>query len=216
MKNTLLIILMYVVCSTFCYGRTIQPGGVFFKHDPGENDSSSAKKLQYGGLHQLGLVFGDRRSGTCFNFVNGVRFSRFFTGIGIDAQLNRNIDNYYSGYYSGNNVNNTSAVYADLRYYINKKKNFFAVVNGGANFIVENMESSDNFNYEKKTGYYTTCGLGFKAKLGKEVFYSFDLSYCIKQTRFNYNYINFINEWQTDKYDMRQYSILLRMGVELF
>lgn len=208
---------MYLVCAPFSYGRTLQLEGASLKDDSKGKDSISAKKLQYGGLHQLGLVFGDRRSGTCFNFVNGVRFSRFFTGIGIDAQLNRGIDNYYSSYYYyGNNVNNTSAVYADLRYYINKKKNFFAVINGGANFIFGSMESGETFNFKKKPGYYTTCGLGFKAKLGKEVFYSFDLSYCIKQTRYNYNYVNFINEWQTDKYDIRHYSILLRMGIELF
>ena len=209
-------VIAFSFSASLLYSQLAVSSGV--KHeinDESITDTTKHQKFRYGGMHQIGLLFGDKRSSTCFNFINGIRFSRFFTGIGFDAQLNRNFNNYLSSYYVNSTIN-TSAVYADLRYYINKKKNFFAVVNGGVNLVTENLESNVNQNYKKRAGYYTSAGLGFKAKLGKEVFYSFDLSYSIKQTRFNYNYLNFINEWQADKYDIRQYSLLLRMGVELF
>lgn len=173
-----------------------------------------SQKLQYGGIQQFGLIFGESRVSSSFNLVNGLRFGRYFTGIGVDAQFNHRY--YYSNNYFSSLPYNNSAVYADLRYYINKKKNFFAIANGGVNLINEKLYSLPNEKFKKLSGYYCAFGLGFKAKLGKEVYYSFDVNYAIRQTRFNYDYINFRNEWQTEKYDVRQYSILVRMGLEIF
>ncbi|WP_317897314.1 hypothetical protein [Aurantibacillus circumpalustris] len=211
MKIIKSLIFLCCFCACFAHGRALSHPSISRFLNSNGSDTLKALKIKYGGIQQVGLIFGDRRSSTCFNFVNGIRFSRFFTGIGFDAQLNRSTNYYYE-----NNTNNTTAAYLDLRYYINKKKNFFVVANGGANFIIENMDGSFRYSYKKLPGYYTALGLGFKARLGKEVFYSFDLSYSIKQIRYNYNYTNFLNEWQTDKYDIRQYSILLRMGIEIF
>ena len=147
---------------------------------------------------------------SCFNFVNGIRFKKWFTGLGADIQFNRRLYNY------GPIPFNTSAFYIDGRYYINKNKSFFAKTDGGVNLIIEKLPSSSRENYKKLMGYHTAFGIGFKAKLGHEVFYSFDINYLIKQTRFNYNYIGFRNEWQTEKYDVRQYAIILNMGLEFF
>ncbi len=171
------------------------------------------QKVQYGGMQQFGLVFGQQRVSNNFNLINGVRFGRYFTGIGVDAQFNHKY--YYSSYYS-NFPYNTSAIYADLRYYINKKKNFFAVGDGGVNFINEKLYSSSREKYKRLSGYYGAVGIGFKAKVGKEIYYSFDVNYCIRQTRFSYSYMNYMKEWQSEKYDIRQYSILVRMGIEIF
>jgi len=170
------------------------------------------QKIMYGGMQQFGLVFGQSKTNVSFNMINGIRFKRFFTGIGVDAQFNHKQS--YS-YYSSSNYN-TSAVFVDVRYYINKKKNFFVLGDVGLNFINEKIESGNRGKYMKAPGYYAGIGLGFKARLGKEVFYSFDVNYCIRQTRFDYSYTNFIKAQQTDKYDFRQNCLLVRMGIEIF
>lgn len=170
---------------------------------------ASSQKIQYGGMQQLHLNFGESGLRSGFTFINGIRFHKFFTGIGADSQYG------YNRSYSNQSFN-TSALYADVRYYINKKKNFFAKTNGGVNLINQKLHSSVNFNYKKLTGYYTAFGLGFKAKLSEEVFYSFDINYCIRQTQFHYNYRIYGNEWRTEKYDLRQFAILVNMGIEIF
>lgn len=172
------------------------------------------QKIQYGGMQQFAMIFGSNNVGIGFNFVNGVRFDRFFAGIGADIRFSRN--DYYGGYYSNAVAWNTTSIFADGRYYINKKKNFFAKLNGGLNFIAQNLPDSDWAKYREDEGYYGAVGIGFKARLGNEVFYSFDVSYTTRQTKYNYSYRNFLSEWQTDKYDLRQNRIVLNLGIEIF
>ncbi|PBQ34239.1 hypothetical protein CNR22_21515 [Sphingobacteriaceae bacterium] len=146
--------------------------------------------------------------------INGIRFKRFFTGVGVDAEFARR--QYYYYYYMPGSFN-TSAVYADVRYYINKKKNFFVLTDLGANFITERLSFGESGKYKKQVGYYGSIGLGFKARIGKELFYSFDVSYCMKQSRYDYSYKTYIPaREQTDKYDIRKNCILVRMGIEIF
>jgi len=170
---------------------------------------AQCQKIRYGGLQQLSLIIG-QNSSFGFTMVNGIRFHKFFTGLGADAQFTGN------RYYYDFNPYNTSAAFADVRYYINKNNNFFGKINAGVNMLRDKMSSSSTYNYKKLAGYYFAFGLGFKAKLGKEVFYTFDVSYCLRQTRYNYNYVNFIKEWQTEKNDLRQFAIMVNMGFEIF
>jgi hypothetical protein len=169
------------------------------------------QKIQYGGLQQLGLTVGESGSNLGFSFTNGIRFKRFFTGIGADIQFR---NRYY--YYAPNSFN-TSAIYADARYYINKKKNFFAKLNGGVNLIPQKFfYNNDSRKLKKIPGYYGAIGLGFKAKLSEEVFYTFDISYSMRQIKYDYSYYNhFFREWQTEKFDYRRYAITLNMGLEI-
>ena len=161
----------------------------------------------------MGLIVTEKGTYTNFSLVNGVRFHKFFVGIGANTQFQRR--HVYYNYW--NPTANTSAIYIDGRYYINKKKNFFCKVNGGVNILTGKLESSANYNYKKLTGYYGAFGLGFKARIGKEIFYSFDVNYCLRQTRYNYNYLYYGNKlWQTEKYDFRQSAIIVTMGIEIF
>ena len=175
--------------------------------------AARSQKIQYGGIQQLGLVVGETKFSTSFHMINGIRFKRIFTGLGADAQFNRR-PNY--DYNHSANTYNTSAFFVDLRYYINKKKNFFVLGDAGVNYINEKLSSSERTKYTKQPGYYAGIGVGFKARIGKEVFYSFDVNYCTKQTRYTYSYQNFINQWQTEKYNLIQNCILVRMGIEIF
>jgi hypothetical protein len=169
------------------------------------------KKIQYGGLQQLGLEVGASRSYINFTLINGIRFHRFFTGIG--ASIRSAGTNYMYSY-----PHRTATLFLDGRYYLNRKKNFFALVNGGLNVILNQTEDSEYYTYKNFPGYYGGLGLGFKARLGKEAFYSFDLSYCQRQTRYHYAYRNtWISEqWFTEKYDIRQPVLLVRIGIEIF
>lgn len=174
------------------------------------------QKIMYGGMQQFGLVFGQSKTNFSFHMINGIRFKRFFAGVGADAEYgHRKTYSYYS--YYGTNSLNTSAVFADVRYYFNKKKNFFILTDLGVNYITENFSSGEYDKYKKRPGYYACIGLGFKARIGKEIFYSFDVNYCIQQARYDYSYRNYIPvREQTDKYDLRKNCLLVRMGVEIF
>jgi hypothetical protein len=173
----------------------------------------AGQSLQYGGLQQLSLSFGESGTTAGLSVVNGVRFSRFFAGIGADARFNGS--NRYYGPWAQYDAQNTSALFADARYYINKQKNFFTKVNGGVNVITSRMDETEFNHYSKHRGLYTAIGLGFKAKMGKELFYSFDVSYCTRQTRYDHHYMDF-RGWQTEKLDRKQYMIVVNLGLEIF
>jgi hypothetical protein len=174
--------------------------------------TARGQKIRYGGMQQFGLTIGRHGVNTGFSMVNGIRFKRFFTGIGADIQFRNNTVSYESY-----NPYNNSALFADVRYYINKKKNFFAKVVGGVNLIINDLGYSSYEKYDKQAGLYAGAGLGFKARIGKEVFYTFDVSYSVRQTRFvhHYNYFG-IYGWQTEKYDLRRFTIQVNMGIEIF
>ncbi len=169
-------------------------------------------QVTYGGMQQLTLNYTQSGVNPGFLMVNGVRFSRFFTGIGIDIQF-RNRNNYYN--YSANYFN-TAAIFLDGRYYINKQKNLFCKLNVGGNIITQDTPDDQRVRYDKKAGYYGAAGIGFKARIGKEIFYSFDLSYCMRQTRYDQNYLPYQTDtWFIEKVDLRRNSIMLTMGIEI-
>lgn len=176
-------------------------------------DSYSQDSLiHYGGMQQFGVCVNEKNTRFNFTFINGVRYHRFFVGLGADILFRSN-----SSYYQ--TQLNSSALFLDGRYYINKKKNFFAKVNGGVNLITENFSSDDNNKYKKRSGAFTSAGIGFKARLGNEVFYTFDLNYCYRQSIYSYSYkynFGWNSEWRNEKFDLRQYALLLNMGIEFF
>jgi len=179
----------------------------------------SAQGIHYGGMQQFQFNFGQNGSGSGLSIINGVRFSRFFVGLGADAQFGRR-ETYYQtsgwGYY-GYDIGSTATLFVDGRYYINKNKTFFAKVNGGANLLYGSQQSNDYYALNRRAGLYSACGLGFKIRLAKEVFYSFDVSYSTRQTRYDIGYLNNgNNRWYTDKYDIQRYFITVNMGIELF
>lgn len=175
---------------------------------------SYSQKLRYGGIQQLGIVVTEHETRTNFTLVNGLRFGRFFTGIGAHTQFNRR---FYNAFYYCNSIFNTTAVYVDGRYYIDKKKNFFTKVNGGVNLITQKLETHYYYNFKKRPGYYCSAGLGFKARIGKEIFYSFDITYCLRQIKYAYKNMNYVTrQFETEKFDLRQSAIIITMGIEIF
>lgn len=166
--------------------------------------------INYGGLQQLSLSVGERSNNLGFVMVNGLRFNRFFVGLGADIQFVSR--NYYYG-----NAFSSSALFCDGRYYINKQKNFFAKLDGGLNMIAQNLAHSNTASYKRLPGGFGSVGLGFKARMGKEIFYSFDISYSIRQTRYDYRYMGYNpNGWRTESYNVQRSLITVNMGLEIF
>jgi hypothetical protein len=167
------------------------------------------QKIQYGGMQQLSLTINENNTSALFSVVNGVRFHRFFAGLGADAQLGG-----YSYYYP----NRQSAFFADTRYYINEKKNFFVKGAGGVNILHKNPYTDFRYTSKRRAGYYAAAGVGFKARLGKEVFYSFDIGYSWRQSRFETSMAGpgLTRPWDDVKYDLRRSAIVVNMGLEIF
>ena len=167
-------------------------------------------QVRYGGMQQAGLSYNESGTSAHLSVINGIRFGRYFTGIGADPS-------FESFRYR------TIALYADGRYYIDSNKRFFAKVNAGVNLITQKLHS-DNYwywpemrtnHYRKQPGFHGVIGIGYKARLGKEVFYSFDLSFGFTQMRYTVSYINFLNEKQIERYDLRRTAIVLHLGFEV-
>lgn len=176
-----------------------------------------SQKITYGGMHQYGLNFGENGVNSSFNFLNGIRYSKFFSGIGVHYEGTNY--NRWINYYNSTVNYSTVAFYANQRYYINKKKNFFAKADAGVNIINTKLSNNNYEKFKKQPGYYCAAGLGFKAKLGKEVYYSFDLSYAVKQTKYDHERLSFQTGdwmWTKEKFNALQYRILLNIGIEIF
>jgi hypothetical protein len=164
----------------------------------------------YGGAQQFSLIFGERGISFGFSMTNGIRFKRFFTGIGLDAQ-------FRGPYFHDKAPFNTSAIFGDGRYYLNTKKNFFCKLNGGVNLINPRTGRVDWIRQKNRAGYYAAAGAGFKARIGKEIFYSFDVSYVLRQTRYDYAYREYRSgSWTENKIDFRRSAIQVNMGIEIF
>ena len=169
-----------------------------------------AQKIKYGGIQQFSFLAGNVESEFRLNLVNGIRFKNYFTGIGFDLKLSR-IGSLYTGNYT------PTCLYADGRYYFGKNKNFFAKLDQGINGIVTELPSYEYERIHRKIGYFGEGGLGVKAKLGNEVYYSIALSYAFRQTRYNREYYDFWRKgWNTEKYDIQQYFLVIHLGLEIF
>lgn len=177
------------------------------------NVISNERKIKYGGAQQLSLVFSESSFHYGFNFFNGIRYKQHFSGLGVQ--------------YEGISTNNytlssfqlrTASFYAGHRYYLNKRKNFFAKAEAGTTLITTKLVNSNFEKFKKFYGAYGAIGIGFKAKLSSEVFYSFDLNYNFRNIRFNREYDNRWDGrgWRTEKFDSKQNRLMLNIGLEFF
>jgi hypothetical protein len=174
----------------------------------GHDTTSAPRKIRFGGLQQFGIAASEHSTNSLFSVINGIRYKRMFIGIGADVQPRT----YYPAV-------NTSAVFLDGRYYAGRKKQFFGRIDGGVNVVrLARMQSYDFATYSRDPGYYGAVGIGVKAKLGREVYYTIDLCYVLKQSQYTYSYRawGWRGEVQTERLDIRQSMIQLNMGLEIF
>lgn len=163
-------------------------------------------------MQQFSLAFSQEEIQPFITLTNGIRYKQYFLGIGWTYEgmfMNKDIRPLYG-----------MQSYIDGRYYIGKRQRLFTLLNAGLNTHIEKYKdwnwARQRSSYKFKPGYYASTGFGIRAKIGKELFYSLDLSYNWKQTRYEYTYTNFLNKITTEYHNIRQSRILFKLGFELF
>jgi hypothetical protein len=176
------------------------------------DDTTTVRKIWFGGLQQLGIRFSENSTRPAFTLINGVHYRRLFIGLGADYSFGSN------PYYHGMNSTN---LFLDSRYFVGKNRRFFARMDGGVSLITSNrndyyypMGSSEPF--KSRPGYFGAMGIGAKARLGREVYYTVDLCIVLKQMLYSNTYRDWGGREHTDRYDLRQSMIQLNMGLEMF
>ncbi len=169
-------------------------------------------KITYGGMQQLGVAIEANAVNAMPNFINGIRYDRWFAGIGIAYEIKSN-----NGWSWGVS---TMPIYFDARHYFFKKKWFFALADVGANVLVGNewmtiISENGNKEYDKFVGYYGNIGCGVKSKLGNATYYSFDVSYNFKQTKYDRVWEDWQGRPLQESNNFKQRRILVRLGIEI-
>lgn len=180
---------------------------------------AASGQLRYGGMQQIGLNFSEAGIDAHLAVVNGVRFKRYFTGLGANVSLG---DGNFFRYWTCN-------FYADGRYYLGENKRFFGKLNAGVNLITEDTRSYYSWQYQdvkKQPGFFGAAGFGYKAKLNSEIYYSFDITYSLTQLRYrlvpNDEMPAVTDPWffiapeflTPQSFDMRRSAIVLQLGLE--
>lgn len=167
-------------------------------------------KIKYGGMQQLGVIIEASRVRAMPNLINGVRYKNWFAGIGVGYEINAN-------WGWGSSGANTMPLYLDVKYYLFKRKWLFALADVGTNLVVGNewMQNDDRNRFKKYAGYYGNVGLGVKTKFCGKTFYSFDVSYNFKQTRYDHHTKSWQDLWTEEFNNFKQQRILLRFGLEI-
>ena len=170
--------------------------------------------LQFGCMQQFGFAVEADRELPIINISNGIRWNRgkCYTGLGVGYEFSGN-------HYYAESLPDMLPAFVDARYYLFKKKWLYGLANAGVNFVIAGKGdriNTERFRRSYKNGMYGGLGAGVKARIGKEVFYTFDLSYNFKQSKNNREQPNHLDIWTTESVDIRQWRVILRMGIELF
>jgi hypothetical protein len=171
--------------------------------------ASLAQNITYGGMQFIGVAVEKDIALPTFTLINGIRYKHFFAGIGLSFETAS------AGFYSP--IQSSLPIFLDARYYIGQKKRFYTLVDGGLTFVKKSewMTDTELQRYHQRVGTYGNIGIGVKAKLGKEVYYSFEICSNYKKTGYDLEYLNFLEEWNTEEIRYKQNRILIRFGIEI-
>lgn len=129
--------------------------------------SAQKNKIQFRSINQFAIVGGESHINTAFQTVNGIKFSNWFTGIGIG------VDNYRY---------RTLPLFFDGRWFFGDEKRVFIYGDIGYDFPMKDKpgkEISYYNTYHFTGGIYTDIGLGYQVPLCKKssMIFSFGYSY---------------------------------------
>ena len=133
--------------------------------------SASAQKnnIQFHSFNTVGLISGQSTANTGFQTINGIRFSNWYSGIGIG------IDNYQY---------KTLPLFADAMKFFGNEKRAFLYGDIGYNFPMNDKpgkEFSYYNSYHFKGGVYTGFGMGYLVPMSKKTSIIFSFGYSFKQ-----------------------------------
>ena len=127
------------------------------------------KKVRFQSIDQFAIVGGENHVNTAFQTINGIKFSNWFSGIGIG------IDNYRY---------KTLPLFVDGRWYFGEDKKAFFYGDLGYNFPLKNKPGKEVYYYDTYNfngGIYTDLGIGFQASLNKYSSVIFALGHSFKK-----------------------------------
>jgi hypothetical protein len=126
------------------------------------------KKGGFQSINQFAMVGGESYINTAFQTVNGVKFSKWFSGIGIG------MDNYRY---------KTLPLFFDGRWYFGEDKRGFVYGDIGYDFPIKNKPGKEiayYSSYHFKGGIYSDLGIGYYVPLYKKTSLLFSLGYSSK------------------------------------
>jgi hypothetical protein len=131
--------------------------------------SAQNKKARFQSVNQFAIVGGENHVNTAFQTINGIKFSNWFSGIGIG------IDNYRY---------KTLPLFLDGRWYFGEDKKAFFYGDVGYNFTMKNKPGKEVYyynTYDFSGGTYTDFGIGYQTPLYKKSSLLFSLGYSSKK-----------------------------------
>ena len=126
-------------------------------------------KIRFQSINQFAMVGGESQVNSAFQTINGIKFSNWFSGVGIG------IDNYRY---------KTLPLFFDGRRYFAEDKKAFIYGDIGYNFPMKNKPGKEidyYDSYDFNGGIYTDAGIGFQVALDKKSLLLFSLGYSYKK-----------------------------------
>jgi hypothetical protein len=169
--------------------------------------SAQKKKTHFQSVNTFELINGEKGFDIGYQTVNGIRFSNWFSGIGVG------VDNYHY---------NTLPLFADGRWFFGNDKKGFVYGDLGYNFPLKNKPGKevdyytyyDSYNFSG--GIYTGFGIGFITKLFNQSSLLLSVGHSYKQLKSKIGISPACEECTPYYYDYK-YSygrIILKAGIE--
>ncbi|HEY5463683.1 MAG TPA: hypothetical protein VIJ95_10550 [Hanamia sp.] len=130
---------------------------------------SQKNKIRFQSINQFAMVGGESQVNSAYQTINGIRFSNWFSGIGIG------VDNYRY---------RTLPLFFDGRWYFGYEKRGFIYGDIGYNFPMKDKPGKEIYYYDSyhfTGGVYTDFGIGYQVPLYKKSSMLFSLGYSSKK-----------------------------------
>jgi hypothetical protein len=161
------------------------------------------KKVHFQSINQFAMVGGESQVNSAFQTLNGIKFSNWFSGIGVG------IDNYHY---------KALPLFADAKWYFGDDKNGFLYGDIGYNFPLKNKPEKEIYYYDSyhfSGGIYTDLGIGYQVRLYKKSYLLFSLGHSYKQLQIHTEIFAPCGDCNTNRYDYKfSYGrMILKAGV---
>jgi hypothetical protein len=142
---------------------------LIFSFAIGFSATAQKKKIRFQSINQFAIAGGENHVNTAFQTINGIKFSNWFSGIGIG------IDNYRY---------KTLPLFLDGRWHFGEDKEAFIYGDIGYNFPLKDKPGKEIYyynSYDFSGGIYTDFGIGYLIPLNKYSSLAFTLGHSYKK-----------------------------------
>jgi len=162
------------------------------------------KNLRFQSFNMAGIVGGAKEVGYSYQSVNGIKFSNWFSGIGIG------VDDYRY---------KTLPLFIDGRWFFGDNNKAFLYGDIGYNFAMKNKPGKEIYyysSYDFSGGIYTDFGIGLQFPLTKFSSLAFSLGHTYKELQNKVSVVNpcFVGPCPVDysKYNYELGRMILKAG----